>query len=377
MKHESRSSPGGLGIVSRFGAVWALAWMLGGCGLLHRLEVESVAKTAEPPSNVAVYMTVRDGKQPVTDLTEQSFRIYENNQLIAPEQSRQVLLGKDVALHRTLLLVDMSTAQDPAIRRGISRGAAGFVARVRSSQDVSVMAFDGRANPVAIGEFPKGGQGPEEIPELTDFQVVDPSRNLHGAIVKALGELDARLMTEKKPVRVGNLVVFTTGPDLAGRWGYEGLRPVIDKSGHNVFAIGAGDVEKGFSLDDLGRAGTVRVPGLTAAGPAFEEMGAKVDAAYAGHYLLSYCSPARDGTRMLKIEVVWHDVEGNEHTGTLYDEIDARGFGPGCDPSAPPRFGAVVAPAPPAATPEPGPPPAPVAPQPETLPPPAEPPPAE
>jgi hypothetical protein len=325
----------------------ALALLTGaGCALLRRLDVDPVAKSAEPPSNVALYVTVADGDRPLTDLTEQNFRIYENGQLLGPDVTRQMLLAKDsVALHKTLLLVDMSTANDPAVRRGISRGAAGLVAAVRRNQDVTVMAFDGRPEPQKIADFPRGAAGPDEIAELTNFSATDPSRNLHGSIVKAMQELDARLMTEKKPIRVGSLVVFTTGPDLAGRWSYEGLRGVLDKSSHRVFAIGVGP-DKGFALSDLGRAGWVRAPSITAAGVAFEEMGMKIDAAYGSFYLLSYCSPARDGRRLLKLEVVHEDSEGNEITGTLHEEFEATNFGAGCDPSTTPRFSTAPAAAP-------------------------------
>ncbi len=311
-----------------------------GCTLIRSLDVEPVAKSVQPPGNVALYLAVSDRKQPLTTLTAQNFRIYENGQLVPPEQSRQTLLPRDeVALHRTLLLIDMSTAADPSTRGVVARAAAGFVARVQKNQSVTVMAFDGRPEPQLIAEFPKGGQNPAEIPELAAFQIADPSRNLHGAMVKALGELDARLMTEKKPVRVGSLVVVTTGGDLAGRWSYEGLRGVLDKSPHRVFAIGVGEKEKGFSLDDLGRAGTLRAPSLLSVGVTLDEMGALVDAAYSSFYLLSYCSPARDGRRLLKLEVVTHDVEGNEIKGVLHEDFEATGFAGICDPLTTPRFG--------------------------------------
>ena len=52
------------------------AWLVSGCSILFGgLDVESVASSAAPPSNVAVYLAVSDGKEPVTDLTEQSFHL--------------------------------------------------------------------------------------------------------------------------------------------------------------------------------------------------------------------------------------------------------------------------------------------------------------
>jgi hypothetical protein len=334
--------------------VWVALALSAGCSALYRLDVEPIAKSVDPPGNVAVYLSVSRDKQPISGLSERSFRIYEDGQLVAPDQGRQTLLARDaVALHKALLLVDMSTASDPMLRQRVARGAAAFVARVRSRQDVTVMAFDGRPEPVLIGDFPRGATGPEEIAELGQFVPADPSRNLHGAIVKAMQTLDARLMTEKKPIRVGSLVVMTTGPDLAGRWSYEGLRGVLDKSTHRVFALWIGERERGFSLDDLGRAGSLRAPSLISSPVAFEQIAAKVDAAHDGFYLLSYCSPARDGRRVLKIEVTQEDAEGNRITGTLYEEIDAAGFGAGCDPTTVPRFGAAFASQPPAVAPVP------------------------
>ncbi len=73
------------------------------------------------------------------------------------------------------------------------------------------------------------------------------------------------------------------------------------------------------------------------------DMAAKVDALYDSFYLLSYCSPARDGRRLMKVEVLHHDSQGVARKGTLFDEIDAVGFGAGCDPTTTPRFGAAFA----------------------------------
>jgi hypothetical protein len=56
------------------------------------------------------------------------------------------------------------------------------------------------------------------------------------------------------------------------------------------------------------------------------------------YYLVSYCSPARAGTRRLRLEVTFATTEGEEKSGSVEQEFDANGFGPGCDPKTPPRF---------------------------------------
>jgi hypothetical protein len=40
----------------------------------------------------------------------------------------------------------------------------------------------------------------------------------------------------------------------------------------------------------------------------------------------------------VRIEVVHEDKDGDEHAGSVEFEIDAAGFGPGCNPETLPRF---------------------------------------
>lgn len=282
------------------------AWLVSGCSILFGgLDVESVASSAAPPSNVAVYLAVSDGKEPVTDLTEQSFHLYENEQPLDGDEVKLTLLDRDVAvLHRVVLLVDVSTAKDDNSRRQLARGAAGFVAAVREHQAVTVFAFDGSPELKLIGEYPKGNATtPEELTALSSYQSKDPSRNLNGAILKGLSELDARLMTEKKPVRVGTLVVFATGPDLAGRTSGEALSQALDNTHHQVVAVAIGDETTQDNLAVIGRNGVAHSPSVAMAGIGLDEAAAKVNALYGRYYLVSYCScgarrqapPARGG----------------------------------------------------------------------------------
>src|SRR5262245_33799776 len=86
------------------GVVLLLA-SLPGCTLLGGLRVDPVATSSQKPSNVALYMTVADGDKAVTGLTEASFKVYEDGQLLSPAQTQQTLLPRDVAaVHRALLL---------------------------------------------------------------------------------------------------------------------------------------------------------------------------------------------------------------------------------------------------------------------------------
>lgn len=312
-----------------------------GCGLLGGLEVKSLGVSADKPGNVAVYLSVTDGDAPVGDLSEQNFSVYENGQRVDRERSGLTLLDRDVvADFRTVLLVDMS---DAARRDELARAAMSFVENARRTQAVTVYAFDGDGRLHAAGDFARSaasgeGAAPTPLSGLASFATRDPSRDLHGAIVAALAALDARLMQAKQPVRVGTLVVFTEGPDLAGRVSADALEAALDETDHEVFALGLGEDASGFSLSRIGRAGVLRAPTAEALGPTFADAGSRVSASHDGHYLVAYCSPARAGMRALRVTVERTNREGTTTTGSVEGEFDATGFGAGCNPKTLPRF---------------------------------------
>ena len=60
-----------------------------GCGLFKQLEVDSPGHSVQKPSNVALYFSVEDNKgAPIGGLAAESFKIYEDDQLISPFESK-------------------------------------------------------------------------------------------------------------------------------------------------------------------------------------------------------------------------------------------------------------------------------------------------
>src|SRR5262245_42206376 len=88
-------------------ALLLLGLSLAACGGLRLVLVDTAY---ERPSNVAVYFTVDTfNGEPVGGLTAESFRIYEDGELVSPTESDQQIINPEVAAeHYTLLLVDMS-----------------------------------------------------------------------------------------------------------------------------------------------------------------------------------------------------------------------------------------------------------------------------
>ena len=315
----------------------ACGFLLCACG--GGLRVEPIATSADKPSNVAVYVAVTKDGEPVKELFEKNFRVAEEGQELSTEQTKQTLLPRDMAaIHRALLLVDMSgPIAEGDMRDRIAKATAHFVTRAHATQGVTVYAFDGGQSIRLIADYPQGTSEVTEVPEISGYKADDTSSNLNSAVVEAVSQLDARLMTAQKPLRIGTLVVFARGPDLAGRVQEHTMSETLRQSSHVVYAIGVKNTP-GFHAGDIGKTGMFEAESPTSLDSAFEAAGTRVADSVNGYYLLSYCSPARAGERHVRVKVVTQDEKGQELDGIMSTTFDASGFGSGCDPTARPHF---------------------------------------
>lgn len=308
---------------------------LTGCG--GGLELTKVDAAYKRPSNVALFFTVHTrGEDPVPGLSEDDFRIYEDDALISPDESKQTIVSQEVAAeHYTLLLVDMSgsvTESDDVDL--IVDAAQSFTSSLESHQRVAVYAFDGSEEIHPMQRFTRsGGAGAAGLSRLRGFRPKDPSTNLYGALVRGVEELENAMAGSDAALTFGTLVVFTDGTDRAARVTYAEMDDILDEADHDVFAIGVGNEIDEDKLSDIGREGHVFVSNSAEIQRAFEEVSENIIGYTQSYYLLSYCSPARAGTHEVTVEAVTEEA-----SGSLTYEFDAEGFGPGCDPSQPPPF---------------------------------------
>jgi len=330
---------GGRTVPSAFGLRSAL---LGGCAslalscsLFGGVRVETLDTSAQKPSNVAAVVGVTEDGQPLTDLEAKHFRIYENGQELASGESRRTLLPRESVTHeQVLLLVDLSGQPTPEERSRAVQAVEAFVRKLEDTVPVSVRAFDGSPGLKTVGDYPRGTTA-VSAGALARLSVRDQSRDLNGAVVAGLAELDRMARARAKPIELGTLVVFSKGPDLAGRTPAGRVDEAIDEAHHDVIGIGVGEDTPFLSF---ARGGVVHSQDATTLPIAFEEAGARVAATFQKYYVVAYCSPARAGTRTVRVEVVHENAKGDEHSGSAEFEIDAAGFGPGCDPTSTPRF---------------------------------------
>lgn len=310
------------------------------CGcMLGGVHVQEVATSAQKPANVALYLAISKGDAPLTGLSEKNFHVFEDGQELTPEQTQQILLpGDEAAIHRALLLVDMSgPIMEGDTRHQIAMAAARFVSRAHAAEPVTVYAFDGGPSIRLVAEFAQGTEEITELPQIENYTQTDSSSNLNSAVIEALAQLDARLMTAQKPIRIGSLIVFGRGPDLAGRVADSKMTETLDESKDLVFSIGVKDVP-GFRASRIGKSGTFEADSPASLVHAFDEAGGRVGDIVARYYLLAYCTPARAGQRSVRIKVVTTDDEGKEISGSTSTDVDATGFTSGCNPSDRPRF---------------------------------------
>ena len=320
-------------------ALTAALLSLAACG--GGLRLTAIRSTQAKPSNVAVYFKVEtSGGEPIGGLAADSFKIYEDKELVSQFESKQTILNPEVAAsHYTLLLVDMSGSISGSNSVDALVDAVGtFADKVEGQQKVGVFAFDGGAELHPIVAFGSAGGAKAGAKALTGYKPADPSTNLNGAIVKGLAELDKALANAEHPMRFGTLVVFSDGTDRARRVSKEDVMKAIGDTKYDVFAIGLGAEMQEAQLKEIGKDGTARADDKAAVVTAFDTIATRIAARTKSYYLLGYCSPARAGKHEVSITATTKDDKGNESSGSLTSDFDATGFTPNCDPNQKPSF---------------------------------------
>ncbi len=311
------------------------------CGAVGNLfggpRVDALATSVQKPANVAVYLAVSDGDEPVTDLEAQNFAVYENDQLLARDQiDLQLLPRAPYTNERIVLLVDLSGKPSSEQRAAYAKAVENFLSHVQSEISVTVLAYDGSPGLKFAGDFPRDTARAEPTASLLrQLEGGDASRDLNGALINGLKDLDIRLHAQKKPVYVGTLVLFARGADLAGRVTDEQVQQALENSSYNVIGVGIG--EQTPYLDSIARSGVVHAQSDDTVPIAFEDAASRALKTHRKYYALAYCSPGRAGTRSLRVEVEYRKDE-SEKRASFATEFDAKGFGPGCKADTPPRF---------------------------------------
>ncbi|TPV95340.1 MAG: VWA domain-containing protein [Myxococcales bacterium FL481] len=317
-----------------------------GCVACSTVELQRINSAERKPNNVWVFFSVEQDGEPVPGLQADDFEIYEDDRLVSTFESGQVVQNPELAaVMYTMLLLDMSGSITESGESGALVDAAKlFTERVGKTQRVAVFAFDGSEKIYPVVPF-TAAERPVEggLEWLRTFRPRDPSTNLNGAVVQGLEQLDRALQKDKRPIKLGTLVVFTDGTDRAARVSRDDVLAALadPKYGEfDIFTIGVGAEIEQRSLAQIGRDGTELAQDRTRIEDAFGNVANKIEAQAKRFYLLSYCTPSRRGDHVVRIEANISGDSGRPSRGSLEYGFNADNFGPppACDPNRKPSF---------------------------------------
>jgi hypothetical protein len=319
-----------------------------GCG--GSLKITKLSTSSQRPSNVALFVDVRDGDgQPIAGLEEKNFKVYEDGKLVPASKAKRALLEPRLGgVRYTLVLIDLSgPIADSEYRPELAESVAKLVDRLSDGQEVAVSAFDGAEEVAPFFGFGAPGDQTKALVEgLKAFKPRNRNTNLNGAVYQGLFALKEQLDASTAQKKSAALVVFTDRGDLAHSVSPQVLKQAIHDTPAEIYVIGAGEKIKNEELTAIGKSGTFLTDDPRGYKKGFDEMTKKVAGKTEGRYLFSYCTTKRRGDHKMELEVVApHDK------GRISYSFSADGFKGGCSPQKPPSFaaGAVPKAAPPPA----------------------------
>lgn len=311
-----------------------LTFLLPACSLFSPVQVRTAHVQTEPPSRVTVALLVDQGSDPVDFLEKNHFSIYETDVLLSPEEIHLELLPRDqVSRAHTVLLVDVSGQLSEEELQALERGATHFIEKVSTTSSVTVLGLDGSEKVRKIASFEKLSEPRERpLPSLRPPAHADSSRDLHGAVLQALTLLEEQISQAQEPIQLGQLVVLVRGPDLAGRVTQQELQEKLRESSFDHYGIFPEELQLPLR-SALSSTASITYQDLAELPLRFQDLGMRVRKAYQRVYALTYCSPARAGTRQLTVRLEYTDDEGRPLSGQARTEFDATGFEAGCTPT--------------------------------------------
>ncbi len=258
---------------------------------------------------------------------ESDFTIAEDGSEISVYESEQQIvtssLGYDI---RNLLLLDMSgSIVDSGSLPSLQSAANSFVTSL-NNQDVAIYAFDGSQSIHQIVDFTDDTDELQEaIASLGDFIITDNSTNLNGAVISGLSVLDTASLQSTSSLFFASLIVFTDGSDQAGWNSNSEATSAVSNSEHSVYSIGLGEEVDEGHLSSLGEEGSWTASDVSELESVFDSLSAWIINRANSLYILAYCSPKRNGTHDLEVDLV-----GAENSLTV--QFNANNFDAGCSP---------------------------------------------
>jgi uncharacterized protein YegL len=281
------------------------------------------------PSVVRLAFRLFCGDTNIGDKTATDFEILEDGDAVSAYESELTMVPITASFQlSTALVLDMSGSMLESGRLPqLLDAVSAFINTTESDQEIGIYLFDGRENLTTLQPFTSNKSVLlESVDTLNEYESVDSSTNLNGAIVRGLALLDAEEAEHEDLTFGGTLAVFTDGTDQAGRVSDDAAVTAVEASSHSVYSVGLGGEADSAHLADVGKSGALLAANVDELSTAFENLAESIRAQTAGFYVIAYCSPKRAGRHTLEIR-----LDGTNASAGV--EFNADGFDSGCDPT--------------------------------------------
>src|SRR5580765_5629028 len=239
-------------------SVVCLAFAVAGCGGSGSLKVTKIAVAADQPSNVAIYLDVKDKlDRPIPGLAEKNFRVYEDGKLVTTSKGKRALLEpKEFDKRYMLLLIDMSgPIADSEDLPDLINAVGGFIDHVGATHEIAVGAFDGNDEVVPFLGYAGTAETKAVIGAMQKFRPRSRNSNLNGAVYQGLHSLRDRLNQATASQKAAILVVFTDRGELAHSVSPATLKQGMKDTPADIYIIGVGESVHREELAAIGRSG--------------------------------------------------------------------------------------------------------------------------
>lgn len=295
------------------------------------------------PAKVSVFfkVTTKDG-QPVADLTEEHFSIYEKGRndsvekLISKnEADQQISSNAQVFSYNTLLVLDLSGSVVNVKLNELKAAAQTFIDEVMPSNGdtattMTIYWFDGedvlhQLAPRTSNRF----ELKAAIEGITSNISDDNSTDLYGAVIKSIEEADEILSNVTTVLSAASIVVFTDGSDQAARYLKQDALDAVSNASSKIsfYTIGLGNEIDEDVLTSIGKNASAFASNTAELTGVFSGTAQAISSEANSFYLFEYCSPKRSGSGESQLRI---SIKRGNQTGNLTTKFDATGFKGGC-----------------------------------------------
>ena len=254
------------------------------------------------PSKISIRFKLDDTDgQPVPDLAEVNFNIYEqtqSNSCLQPisefEALRSIRREQRSFIQHTLILLDLSgsvlTFQEEL--KDATRTLINEIDPTENSLNkIGIWWFDGAADlhELIAPTFDKQSIL-ESIDKIKTDLSTDNSTNLYGAVTSITQQANM-LLNENSGVSGASIVLFTDGKDRANRVSKQSAYDAVNESNAAVsfFTVGLGEEINKDDLEKFGRDRFVNISNVNQLSATFQEIALFVEAESNSYYFLEYC----------------------------------------------------------------------------------------